>query len=139
MEECVRAMQDNLRSAAGTMRRAKSVYTQNSLGTIKQRKREKKKQSKNNNSDIIMRILRMRYVLDCNYLAGYVKSPFTDLARVISYVNRSLSKLKCRVNLSVALNQGYAHRWQMGKGNLGVRRAHPPFHLSRLYRDKPTN
>lgn len=60
MEECVRVMQQNLRSAQGTMRRAKSVYSQHSLGTIKQRKKEKKKQNKNNNSDVIMRILRMR-------------------------------------------------------------------------------
>ncbi|QRW24517.1 hypothetical protein RhiXN_11429 [Rhizoctonia solani] len=60
MEQCVREMQQNLRSAQGTMRRAKSVYSQNSLGTIKQRKKDKKKQNQNNNSDIIMRILRMR-------------------------------------------------------------------------------
>ncbi|KAF8756018.1 Munc13 (mammalian uncoordinated) homology domain [Rhizoctonia solani] len=59
MEQCVREMQQNLRSAQGTMRRAKSVYSQNSLGTIKQRKKDKKKQNQNNNSDIIMRILRM--------------------------------------------------------------------------------
>ncbi|KAF8593264.1 hypothetical protein BDV93DRAFT_258695 [Ceratobasidium sp. AG-I] len=60
MEECVRVMQQNLRSSSSTMKRAKSVYSQNSLGTIKQRKREKKKQSKNQNSDVILRILRMR-------------------------------------------------------------------------------
>ncbi|CEL56741.1 putative protein C11E3,02c OS=Schizosaccharomyces pombe (strain 972 / ATCC 24843) GN=SPAC11E3.02c PE=4 SV=1 [Rhizoctonia solani AG-1 IB] len=60
MEQCVREMQQNLRSAQGTMRRAKSVYSQNSLGTIKQRKKDKKKQGQNSNSDIIMRILRMR-------------------------------------------------------------------------------
>ncbi|CCO33126.1 putative protein C11E3,02c [Rhizoctonia solani AG-1 IB] len=62
MEQCVREMQQNLRSAQGTMRRAKSVYSQNSLGTIKQRKKDKKKQGQNSNSDIIMRILRMRLV-----------------------------------------------------------------------------
>jgi hypothetical protein len=61
MEECVRVMQHNLRSSSSTMRRAKSVYSQNSLGTIKQRKKEKKKESKNQNSDVILRILRMRY------------------------------------------------------------------------------
>lgn len=60
MEECVRVMQENLRSSSSTVRRAKSVYSQNSLGTIKQRKREKKKDGKNQNSDIILRILRMR-------------------------------------------------------------------------------
>ncbi|KAG8766230.1 hypothetical protein FRC12_007013 [Ceratobasidium sp. 428] len=60
MEECVKVMQENLRSSSSTVRRAKSVYSQNSLGTIKQRKREKKKDGKNQNSDIILRILRMR-------------------------------------------------------------------------------
>ncbi|CAE7224588.1 unnamed protein product [Rhizoctonia solani] len=60
MEQCVREMQQNLRNSQGTMRRAKSVYSQNSLGTIKQRKKDKKKQGQNSNSDIIMRILRMR-------------------------------------------------------------------------------
>ncbi|KAG9089787.1 hypothetical protein FS749_001057 [Ceratobasidium sp. UAMH 11750] len=60
MEECVKVMQENLRSSSSTVRRAKSVYSQNSLGTIKQRKREKKKAGKNQNSDIILRILRMR-------------------------------------------------------------------------------
>ncbi|KAJ1301450.1 hypothetical protein OPQ81_008708 [Rhizoctonia solani] len=60
MEQCVREMQQNLRNSQGTMRRAKSVYSQNSLGTIRQRKKDKKKQSQNSNSDIIMRILRMR-------------------------------------------------------------------------------
>ncbi|KAG9095248.1 hypothetical protein FRC06_009982 [Ceratobasidium sp. 370] len=60
MEECVKVMQENLRSSSSTVRRAKSVYSQNSLGTIKQRKREKKKGEKNQNSDIILRILRMR-------------------------------------------------------------------------------
>ncbi|KAG9125216.1 hypothetical protein FRC07_008537 [Ceratobasidium sp. 392] len=60
MEECVKVMQENLRSSSSTVRRAKSVYSQNSLGTIRQRKSAKKKDSKNQNSDIILRILRMR-------------------------------------------------------------------------------
>ncbi|QRW12124.1 hypothetical protein RhiLY_11123 [Ceratobasidium sp. AG-Ba] len=50
MEECVRVMQDNLRSSSSTVRRAKSVYSQNSL---EERWQEPK-------SDIILRILRMR-------------------------------------------------------------------------------
>jgi hypothetical protein len=41
-------------------RRAKSVYQQRNLGTIKDRKREKSKQAENSNGEVIMRILRMR-------------------------------------------------------------------------------
>jgi hypothetical protein len=63
MEECVRMMQQNLRSAPTIKQRAKSVKAQRNLGTIKDRKREKRKETESSNGEIIMRILRMRYVL----------------------------------------------------------------------------
>ncbi|KAJ7938355.1 hypothetical protein B0H13DRAFT_1698484 [Mycena leptocephala] len=60
MEECVRMMQQSLRSAPTTKKRAKSVYTQRNLGTIKERKKEKREEKEVSNGETIMRILRMR-------------------------------------------------------------------------------
>lgn len=62
MEECVRAMQQTLRAAPSIKKRAKSVYSQRNLGTIKNRKREKKEEKEVGGGETIMRILRMRYV-----------------------------------------------------------------------------
>jgi len=60
MEECVRAMQQRLRAAPSIKKRAKSVYSQRNLGTIKDRKREKKEEKEVGGGETIMRILRMR-------------------------------------------------------------------------------
>ncbi|KAI0318044.1 hypothetical protein OF83DRAFT_1118175 [Amylostereum chailletii] len=60
MEECVRMMQQTLRAAPSMKKRAKSVYSQRNLGTIKDRKREKKQEKEVSNGETIMRILRMR-------------------------------------------------------------------------------
>jgi hypothetical protein len=62
MEECVRAMQQTLRASPSIKKRAKSVYSQRNLGTIKDRKREKKEEKEVGGGETIMRILRMRYV-----------------------------------------------------------------------------
>jgi hypothetical protein len=62
MEECVRMMQQQLRAAPSIRKKAKSVYSQRSLGTIKDRKREKKEEKDVSSGETIMRILRMRYV-----------------------------------------------------------------------------
>ena len=63
MEECVRMMQQSLRTAPSTKKRAKSVYSQRNLGTIKERKKEKQQETEVTSEQTIMRILRMRYVL----------------------------------------------------------------------------
>jgi len=63
MEECVRMMQQGLRSAPTVKKRAKSVYSQRNLGTIKERKKEKRQEKEVTSEETIMRILRMRYVL----------------------------------------------------------------------------
>ncbi|KAJ7887938.1 hypothetical protein B0H13DRAFT_2198405, partial [Mycena leptocephala] len=60
MEECVRMMQQSLRSAPTTKKRAKSVYAQRNLGTIKERKKEKREEKEVSNGETVMRILRMR-------------------------------------------------------------------------------
>ncbi|KDQ55910.1 hypothetical protein JAAARDRAFT_208172 [Jaapia argillacea MUCL 33604] len=62
MEECVRMMQQSFRSSPSVKKRAKSVYAQRNLGTIKDRKREKQqeKEKEITNGETIMRILRMR-------------------------------------------------------------------------------
>ena len=62
MEECVRMMQQQLQKAPTMKKRAKTVYSQRNLGTIKDRKKEKKQQSEVTNGEMIMRILRMRSV-----------------------------------------------------------------------------
>ena len=63
MEECVRMMQQSLRTAPSAKKRAKSVYSQRNLGTIKERKKEKQQETEVTSEQTIMRILRMRYVL----------------------------------------------------------------------------
>jgi len=60
MEECVRMMQQTLRASPSIKKRAKSVYSQRNLGTIKDRKREKKEEKEISSGETIMRILRMR-------------------------------------------------------------------------------
>ena len=65
MEECVRITQQNLRGAPTVKKRAKSVYSQRNLGTIKERKKEKKQDTQQGNADMILRILRMRYANRC--------------------------------------------------------------------------
>ncbi|KAH8079789.1 hypothetical protein BXZ70DRAFT_901581 [Cristinia sonorae] len=60
MEECVRMMQQSLRASPSVKKRAKSVYSQRNLGTIKDRKREKQQQKEVSNGETILRILRMR-------------------------------------------------------------------------------
>ena len=64
MEECVRMMQHSLRAAPTIMKRAKSVYQQRNLGTIKNRKKEKQQEKEQDvsNGETILRILRMRCV-----------------------------------------------------------------------------
>jgi hypothetical protein len=56
-------MQQTLRSSPSIKKRAKSVYSQRNLGTIKDRKREKKEEKEISGGETILRILRMRYVL----------------------------------------------------------------------------
>lgn len=63
MEEYVRLMQNMLRSTSTIKKRAKSVYQSKNLGTIKNRKKEKQQTTKeDSNGEIILRILRMRYI-----------------------------------------------------------------------------
>ena len=64
MEECVRMMQHSLRAAPSIKKRAKSVYQQRNLGTIKNRKKEKQQEKEKDvsNGETILRILRMRCV-----------------------------------------------------------------------------
>src|SRR5437879_13468877 len=70
MEECVRMMQQTLRSSPSIKKRAKSVYSQRNLGTIKDRKREKKEEKEISGGETILRILRMRYVLSTRITAS---------------------------------------------------------------------
>ncbi|PLW10485.1 hypothetical protein PCASD_21912 [Puccinia coronata f. sp. avenae] len=64
MEECVRAMQQQLRKETSnnqSVSRNKSVYQQRNLGTIRKRKADKKKMDQETiSSELIMRILRLR-------------------------------------------------------------------------------
>jgi len=78
MEECVRMMQQTLRASPSIKKRAKSVYSQRNLGTIKDRKREKKEEKEVNGGETIMRILRMRYVCFrvCYLSVRALKAPF---------------------------------------------------------------
>lgn len=55
-------MQQSLRTLPSMKKRAKSVYQQRNLGTIKQRKKVKQEEKEVGNGETIMRILRMRHV-----------------------------------------------------------------------------
>lgn len=107
MEECVRMMQQTLRAAPSVKKRAKSVYSQRNLGTIKDRKREKKQQEKEiDNGEIIMRILRMRYVSRfltwCTLLSGLFTHDdiIADLERQTSLLNKFRSCRQCKLSRS---------------------------------------
>ena len=82
MEECVRAMQETLRASPSIKKRAKSVYSQRNLGTIKDRKREKKEEKEVGGGETIMRILRMRYV---SFL-GFSFRTYTEATPQAEYV-----------------------------------------------------
>lgn len=69
MEECVRAMQQQLsREPLKAMTRNKSVYQQRNLGTIRKRKAEKKLDQEPASSEMIMRILRLRLANSPNHV-----------------------------------------------------------------------
>ena len=55
-------MQQTLRASPSVKKRAKSVYQQRNLGTIKDRKKQKQEVKEVSNGETILRILRMRYV-----------------------------------------------------------------------------
>lgn len=65
MEECVRLTNQQLAGPANNsvVARNKSVYQLRNLGTIKQRKRAKNEEADSGAAEMVMRILRMRYVL----------------------------------------------------------------------------
>ncbi len=58
----MRMMQQSLSSSPTMKKRAKSVYQQRNLGTIKSRKKEKREEKEVSNGETIMQILRMRQV-----------------------------------------------------------------------------
>jgi hypothetical protein len=64
MMEVHRAVQQQMRDGAmgRKVTRTKSVYQQRNLGTIKQRKKDKRQDGEGANPEMMMRILRMRFV-----------------------------------------------------------------------------
>lgn len=54
-------MQQSLKSVPSVKKRAKSVYSQRNLGTIRDRKKEKRDEKEVTSEETIMRILRMRW------------------------------------------------------------------------------
>ena len=99
MEECVRAIQQRLRTAPSIKKRAKSVYSQRNLGTIKNRKREKKEEKEVGGGETIMRILRMWYVFPTQ-TSGFSSCTYTDALpdriRPTSSHNNCRSWRRCR-------------------------------------------
>jgi hypothetical protein len=81
MEECVRMMQQSLRSAPTLRKKAKTVYNQRNLGTIKDKKRQKREAKDVSSGDVIMRILRMRYKPITVPLNGSLIGLLLDLGR----------------------------------------------------------
>jgi hypothetical protein len=105
MEECVRAMQQRLRMAPSIKKRAKSVYSQRNLGTIKNRKREKKEEKEVGGGETIMRILRMRFVFSTQ-TSGFSSFTYTDARpdriHPTSSRNNCRSWRRCRPNRNSA-------------------------------------
>jgi hypothetical protein len=93
MEECVRMMQQSLSSAPTMKKRAKSVYAQRNLGTIKERKKEKRQEKEVTSEETIMRILRMRY--DASHP---LTQPYSDTTLPsIALERQSSSPNKCKL------------------------------------------
>jgi hypothetical protein len=94
MEECVRMMQQTLRASPSIKKRAKSVYSQRNLGTIKDRKREKKEEKEVGSGETIMRILRMRYVLLNGVLVfGYTENVHAHRPNTSDFIAQQLQIL----------------------------------------------
>ena len=72
-------MSQSLRSSGTMKKKAKSVYNQRNLGTIKERKKEKRSEKEINNGEVIMRILRMRCVAS-NLRSNWKLTPCIDRA-----------------------------------------------------------
>ena len=99
MEEYVRLMQNMLRSTSTIQKRAKSVYQSKNLGTIKNRKKEKQQTTKEDSSgEIILRILRMRYLFQALWLKyapiGLIQSHRNGTSDFIVQQLRTLSELQ---------------------------------------------
>lgn len=99
MEEYVRLMQNMLRSTSTLKKRAKSVYHSKNLGTIKNRKKEKQQTTKeDSNGDIILRILRMRYLFEAleprSASSGLTRLDRNGTSDFILQQLRTLSKLQ---------------------------------------------
>jgi hypothetical protein len=95
MEECVRMMQQQLRAQPSIKKRAKSVYSQRSLGTIKDRKREKKEEKEVSGGEVIMRILRMRYAPQfSSIVAFFTLANYFRVCPGLEHKNSSLNNCK---------------------------------------------
>lgn len=86
-------MQQSLRAAPSMKKRAKSVYSQRNLGTIKERKKEKKQEAESASEQIIMRILRMRCDIFC---ALFLRRTLLTAPTPAGPGRRSSSRSSCR-------------------------------------------
>lgn len=84
-------MQQSLRASPSVKKRAKSVYSQRNLGTIKDRKREKQEQKEVTNGETILRILRMR----CVYPSCVLQFAVTYFCHAVRVLQTSL-RSNCR-------------------------------------------
>lgn len=98
MEECVRMMQQNLRQAPTMKKRAKSVYQQRNLGTIRERKKEKKEEPEPTSEQTIMRILRMRYFEAQSLISHLLTQSLSDQERKILLPSRYKYQSQCKRN-----------------------------------------
>ena len=89
-------MQHSLRAAPSIKKRAKSVYQQRNLGTIKNRKKEKQQEKEKDvsNGETILRILRMRCVSLPDILSHRVRSSCSRIR-----VARACFRRRCSVRV----------------------------------------
>ena len=85
-------MQQTLKAAPSFKKRAKSVYQQRNLGTIRERKKEKRQEKDVTSGEIIMRILRMR----CGWVLACPGNSNFSICRPLGPGHRNSLHISCR-------------------------------------------
>ena len=117
-------MQQTLRAAPTIKKRAKSVYQQRNLGTIKDRKREKKQEKEVNNGETILRILRMRYVISHTSILVMILIVTLNSSGTSDFIAQQLQILSAM--------QAEQEQRERAKSKAGSRKVHRPKQASQI-------
>ena len=117
-------MQQTLRAAPTIKKRAKSVYQQRNLGTIKDRKRDKKQEKEVNNGETILRILRMRYVISHTSILVMILIVTLNRSGTSDFIAQQLQILSAM--------QAEQEQRERAKSKAGSRKVHRPKQASQI-------